>query len=146
MPCRSSRESVLRAPATTCAPSAASSRATARPMPLLAPVTTATLPVSSRSIGATLRPAQTPRQPGGERCLAISPTMFARALLLAREKRRVGAPGRAGAGRRSVLTALPHVGLDSGRLAPHERTLNEHDVDERRVETRLDDHRPRGRA
>src|SRR3954452_4222566 len=63
MPCRSSSDSVLRAPATTCAPSPASSRATARPMPLLAPVTTATLPVSSRSIGATLRPARTPGYP-----------------------------------------------------------------------------------
>ena len=46
----------VRAPATTSAPSAASSRATARPMPLLAPVTTATLPDSSRSMGGRYRP------------------------------------------------------------------------------------------
>src|SRR3954471_2814974 len=65
MPCRSSSESVLRAPATTCAPSAASSRATARPMPLLAPVTTATLPVSSRSIGGPYARLERPATPGG---------------------------------------------------------------------------------
>src|SRR5215204_3955799 len=46
----SSNESIVSAPATTSAPSAASIRVIARPIPLLAPVTTATLPVSSRSM------------------------------------------------------------------------------------------------
>ena len=54
-PSRPSRGATVRAPATTSAPSAASSRATARPMPLLAPVTTATLPASSRSMGGRYR-------------------------------------------------------------------------------------------
>src|SRR4051812_69964 len=46
--------SVVRAAARTCAPSAASAFATARPMPLLAPVTTATLSLSPRSITRTI--------------------------------------------------------------------------------------------
>jgi hypothetical protein len=50
-PGRPSRLPVDREPATTCAPSAASAIVTARPMPLPAPVTTATLPPRSRSIG-----------------------------------------------------------------------------------------------
>src|SRR5438270_7401787 len=44
-----SSSSTVRAPAKTCAPSAASMRVTARPIPLLAPVTTAIFPFSSRS-------------------------------------------------------------------------------------------------
>ena len=52
------RLSVLRAPAMTCAPSSTSARVTARPMPLLAPVTTATLSVSARSIAFSLEPGE----------------------------------------------------------------------------------------
>src|SRR3984957_15396110 len=52
---RASRSSELeRAPATTRAPSAASARAAARPMPRLAPVTIATLPSSSSCIRSPL--------------------------------------------------------------------------------------------
>ena len=45
---------IERAPATTFTPSATSARVTARPMPLLAPVTTATLSARWRSTSATL--------------------------------------------------------------------------------------------
>src|SRR6478735_10384803 len=46
-----------RAPATTLAPSCTRARVTARPMPLLAPVTTATLPSSPRSMRPSFRSA-----------------------------------------------------------------------------------------
>src|SRR4051812_39262381 len=58
--------SMLRAPTTTFAPSAASVRATANPMPLLAPVTTATLSCSSRSMRPTLRRGQSAHEHAGE--------------------------------------------------------------------------------
>ena len=48
-PARWARLSAVRAPATTRAPSWTSALVTARPMPLLAPVTTAILPASIRS-------------------------------------------------------------------------------------------------
>src|ERR1700722_5983788 len=51
-PLRPSRFSVVREPATTWAPSSARVLVTARPMPLPAPVTTATLPARLRSIGS----------------------------------------------------------------------------------------------
>ena len=53
-PSRPSSVSVVREPATTCAPSCTRAWVIARPIPLPAPVTTATLPFSSRSMGATL--------------------------------------------------------------------------------------------
>src|SRR5581483_10921050 len=52
----------VRAVMTTLAPSRASSSATARPMPLLAPVTSATLPVSWRSMDPSLLLSDDPRQ------------------------------------------------------------------------------------
>src|ERR687897_47162 len=48
----SSRRSLRRAPATTAAPSAASARTVASPMPLEAPVTTATLPSNFATLGS----------------------------------------------------------------------------------------------
>src|SRR3984885_6226080 len=48
---RPSRFSVVREPATTCAPSSARVLVTASPMPLPAPVTTATLPARLRAMG-----------------------------------------------------------------------------------------------
>src|SRR5215472_492578 len=47
---------------TTCAPSRESSSATARPMPLLAPVTSATLSVSCRSMACNSEPRRLRRQ------------------------------------------------------------------------------------
>src|SRR5215210_2697238 len=49
----SSRRSLRRAPATTAAPSATSARTVASPMPLEAPVTTATLPFNMSAICVT---------------------------------------------------------------------------------------------
>src|SRR5215212_11799464 len=56
-PSMACRLSTVLAPATTRAPSSASVFATARPMPLLAPVTTATLSDSSRSIATSPGPS-----------------------------------------------------------------------------------------
>src|SRR3954471_24623146 len=72
-----SRVSVPRAPATTRAPSPARVRVIASPMPLLAPVTTATLPSSPRSMvrSADLCRSGGRRRGGGRVELAVEPAV-----------------------------------------------------------------------